>query len=282
MQAGQQPPGQHQNQQQGKPPGQQPPGQHQNQQQGKPPGQQPASKATNDNATKAVELLTTVLGYVKEFFKLILRCSLQLMAWVIQFPVLITGPLRLGLFGLMAFYTIGVNSETYIMGLKGAEPFIPKFLINDGAILANLGSANQTLVIAGLLMSLVTTAVCTSFWRDISPAKAKKQYDEVKGQTIDPARGNEINLVGYRRKKHKRSGMKRIRLVTFAGLAFTVIDIVAAGNTYNPLGGPIKFLWFVVSTTGSEFSFALCMDALDDFRAFIAELRVNPKTVLVK
>jgi hypothetical protein len=262
--------------------GQQPPGQHQNQQQGKPPGQQPASKATNDNATKAVELLTTVLGYVKEFFKLILRCSLQLMAWVIQFPVLITGPLRLGLFGLMAFYTIGVNTENYVMGLKGAEPFIPKFLINDGHTLANFGSANQTLLIAGLLMSLVTTAVCTSFWRDISPAKAKKQYDEVKGQTIDPAKDNEINLVGYRRKKHKRSGMKRIRLVTFAGLAFTVIDIVAAGNTYNPLGGPIKFLWFIVSTTGSEFSFALCMDALDDFRAFIAELRVNPKTVVVK
>lgn len=268
MQAGQQPP---QGQQQGKPAGQQPP-----------QGQQPTSKVKSDNVTKAIELLTTVLRYVKEFGKLILRCALQLMVWVIQFPVLITGPLRLGLFGLMAFYTIGVNTENYVMGLKGSEPFVPKFLISDAATLANLGSANQTLLIAGLLMSLVTTAVCTSFWRDISPAKAKRQYDEVKGQTVDPAKDNEINLVGYRRKKHKRSGMKRIRLVAFAGLAFTVIDIVAAGSTYNPLGGPIKFLWFVVSTTGSEFSFALCMDALDDFRVFIAELRFNPKVTVVK
>jgi hypothetical protein len=182
----------------------------------------------------------------------------------------------------MAFYTIGVNTENYVLGLKGSQPFIPKFLIDDGASLSNIATANQTLMIAGLLMSLVTTAVCTSFWRDISPSKAKKEYDKVAGHTVAPAKDNEILLVGYRRKKHKKAGMKRIRLVTFAGLAFTIIDIVAAGNTYNPLGGAIKFLWFVVSTTGSEFSFALCMNALDDFKEFIAELRYNPKTTVVK
>jgi hypothetical protein len=246
--------------------------------------QQQSSKQEkeNDKVIQFVELLTTVLRYVREFLKFILRCCLQLLAWVIQSPPLITGPLRLCLFGLMAFYTIGINAEAYVLGLNGAEPFMPKFLIDDNASLANLFTGKTTLLIAGLMMSLTTTAVCTSFWRDISPKKAKSRYDKVKGQTVDPEKPNEIDLVGYRRKKHKRAGMKRVRLVTFAGIAFTAIDVIAAGNTYNPLSGPIKLLWFVVSTCGSELSFALCMDALDDFRDFIAELRVTPKTTVVK
>jgi hypothetical protein len=127
MQAGQQPPGQHQHQ--GKPPGQQ-------QHQGKPPGQQPASKVTTkqDTLDKIISTLRSIGCYIAAFIGLFLDLILYVVAKIAQTPAFLTSTAAIIIMGPVLLYLLSLNAETYYVGM-GGSPFLMKFLIDDGLIL---------------------------------------------------------------------------------------------------------------------------------------------------
>jgi hypothetical protein len=275
MQAGQQPPGQHQHQ--GKPPGQQ-------QHQGKPPGQQPASKVTTkqDTLDKIISTLRSIGCYIAAFIGLFLDLILYVVAKIAQTPAFLTSTAAIIIMGPVLLYLLSLNAETYYVGM-GGSPFLMKFLIDDGSQWVNFTNGDRAKLFASFFMSLAVTAICTIAWRDNrSIASAKKEYDEHKHHKVDDGNPNEIKIVSLLRDRYKDAGMKSKRFLMCSFLFVFTLDCVSAGSQYNPIKSLPMCLWFVLSCIGTEAGIALCDEANTKWEAHKNERKMSPKTTVVR
>jgi hypothetical protein len=202
--------------------------------------------------------------------------SIGLVVFVIQN---LTGRWSCFVIGLVASYMTLLNIEGYYNALGRTDSFLPKPYIQDGANLANLITAmNNPQFWLATVIGICSSAVAAKWWRDrqsVSDAKAK--YNEVKNERTGDLADDAIDLAKYRRKKLKRAGMKRIRLM---GLLFMIClgsDAATAVVNYPLIGKNflVNLIWGLLSMFGSEIFLAAFQDSWD-------ELRQSPKVEVVQ
>lgn len=181
--------------------------------------------------------------------------------------------------GAVAGYMTLLNIEGYYNALGRPDSFLPKPYIQDGASLANLATAvNNPQFWLATVIGICSSAVAAKWWRDRQTiAEAKAKFNEVKNERTGDLPDDAIDLAKYRRKKLKRAGMKRIRLLGLLFLICLGTDVATAIVNY-PLSGKnflVHFIWALLSVFGSEIFLAAFQDSWE-------ELRKDPKVEVVR
>jgi len=173
--------------------------------------------------------------------------------------------------GVGTVYMFLLNVEGYYNLIGASQAFLYKPGIADNPRLSHLLVAVTTAPFwVSVSMSLATSAICATWWRDRkSVAQAKREYDEVKNIIAEPCPENAIDLASHRRKKLIKVGMRRARASVLLFAVCMLADAAQAVSNY-PLFGSLfllHLLWGMFSIVGSEMFLAAFLDAWERLRA---------------
>lgn len=179
--------------------------------------------------------------------------------------------------GLLTIYFVLVNIEGYYLSMKDAAAFLPKPFVEDGSLVNLLLAVTDLTFWIAVVVSLAVQGVQSWVMRDIDLAKAKADYEAVKGYRVPEADPDAIDLAEHRRRRLKGAGMKAVRSFGLAILITYFADITTAMNSFPLIGvgGSGEFvrnlIWCFIAIFGAELS-------ANAFMRSLSELQGKPKT----
>lgn len=197
----------------------------------------------------------------------------QVMALIPLLLEQLTGRWRILFYGLGTVYFTLLNTESYYTNIVAdARPYLPKPFIADNANFADLFSIVFTNGFwFAAMFSLLTTAITAQWYRDRQTLQeAKRDYEEVKSINLGEEPKDSPDFVIHKRRRFKRAGMKKIRMMAGIFFVAVVTDIASSLAAFPPIGSAllVNLVWATLSSFGSEFFYVLTSEAWEEMKLF--------------